>query len=85
MPKNKHTSNAIFNTYSYFQKNENNLWFIVLLFALQIATLYTFYLISKSNVGKTTGCIPAAVVKLTTYGLIKDIKISEPLFFKISL
>lgn len=40
-----------------------------------------FYSISKSNIGRTTGCIPAAVVKLTIYGLIKEIKILEPLFF----
>ena len=48
------------------------------------STLY-FYSISKSNIGRITGCIPAAVVKLTIYGLIKEIKILEPLFFKIFL
>lgn len=52
---------------------------------MQIVALHTFYLTSKSNIGRITGCIPAAVVKLTIYGLIKDTKISEPLFFKVSL
>ena len=47
---------------------------------MQIVALRTFYLISKSNIGRITSCIPVAVVKLTIYGLIKKIKILEPFF-----